>query len=542
MTTLPVQVSRSRLIYTAIFIAVAIGIALFTFKPALLELVRRWTVQEEYSHGFFVPLISAWFLWSRREALIASIGKPDWLGLAIILLAAAMHLVGELSAFWLMSHLGFIVALMGIVVAAGGFSLLRVAFIPLVFLAFAIPLPYFLDSMLSWRLQLISSELGVAVIRLFQIPVYLEGNVIDLGAYKLQVVDACSGLRYLYPLMSLGFLAAYLFQAPLWQRALVFLSTIPITILMNSFRIGMIGVIVNHWGPQEADGALHFFEGWIIFIACAGLLGLEIIVLAWLGQRKHFFQVFHVANVSPVTPKRWGTSFAPLIASIGLLAVTGSAIFFVTDRQETVPQRARFVAFPKTLGEWQGRTSLLEPQVEHALGLDDYILSDYSIVENGKPRGGSVNLYVAYYPSQRKGNSPHSPIVCIPGGGWLIAKFDRTQFRDPSLPSPLPFNRAVIERGGHKQIVYYWFVQRGRRVANEYWSKWYLFQDAILKNRTDGALVRVTTPVYPNETEQQADSRLQAFLRQLEPNLQAYLPPAEPDVRSVRTRPDKNPT
>jgi exosortase D (VPLPA-CTERM-specific) len=453
-----------------------------------------------------------------------------------------MHLVGELSAFWLMSHLGFIVALMGIVVAAGGLSLLRVAFIPLVFLAFAIPLPYFLDSMLSWRLQLISSELGVMVIRLFQIPVFLEGNVIDLGAYKLQVVDACSGLRYLYPLLSLGFLAAYLFQAPLWQRALVFLSTIPITILMNSFRIGLIGMIVNRFGPQEADGALHFFEGWIIFIACAGLLALEIMLLAWLFQRKHIFQVFHVPQVKPVPPRTTGTRPSPMLASLALLIATGSAIFFVTGRQEIVPERARFVAFPKTLGEWQGRTSLLEPQVEHALGLDDYILSDYSIVENGKPRGGSVNLYVAYYPSQRKGNSPHSPIVCIPGGGWLIAKFDRTQFRDPSLPSPLPFNRAVIERGGHKQIVYYWFVQRGRRVANEYWSKWYLFQDAILKNRTDGALVRVTTPVYPNETEQQADSRLQAFLRQLEPNLQAYLPPAEPDVRSVRTRPDKNPT
>ena len=129
-------------------------------------------------------------------------------------------------------------------------------------------------------------------IRAMQVPVFLEGNVIDLGQYKLQVVEACSGLRYLYPLLSLGFLAAYLFQAPLWKRAVVFFSTIPITIVMNSFRIGMVGVMVDNFGPQSADGLLHFFEGWIIFIACAGLLALEIFVLARIGGRKKFFEVF----------------------------------------------------------------------------------------------------------------------------------------------------------------------------------------------------------------------------------------------------------
>ena len=126
---------------------------------------------------------------------------------------------------------------------------------------FAIPLPYFIDASLSLKLQLISSQLGAFFIRLFQVPVYLDGNIIDLGTYKLQVVDACSGLRYLFPLLSLSFLAAYLFHAPIWQRVLVLLSSIPITILMNGFRIGMVGVTVDRWGPRMADEALHFFEG-----------------------------------------------------------------------------------------------------------------------------------------------------------------------------------------------------------------------------------------------------------------------------------------
>ena len=144
----------------------------------------------------------------------------------------------------------------------------------------------------------------MAFIRLFQIPVFLEGNVIDLGQYKLQVVEACSGLRYLYPLMSLGFLAAYFFQAPLWQRALVFLSTIPITIFMNSLRIGVVGIMVDNFGPQDADGFLHMFEGWIIFLACAVLLVGLMHLLARVGSGKGFFQVFYPPKIEARSSKR----------------------------------------------------------------------------------------------------------------------------------------------------------------------------------------------------------------------------------------------
>src|SRR5665213_1609961 len=286
----------------AIFVIVSVLLACALFSGALGELVHRWIKQEEYSHGFFIPIIAIWLLWSRRVALIGSVGQPSWGGPSLILLAACMHIVGEVSALYLLSQVGFVIALMGIVLCAGGLSLLKVAFVPLVFLLFAIPTPYFLDSMLSWRLQLLSSELGVQFIRMFQIPVYLTGNVIDLGRYKLQVVDACSGLRYLYPLMSLGFLAAYLFQAPLWKRALVFLSTIPITIVMNSLRIGMIGILVDRWGPQMADGLLHFFEGWIIFVACAVLLAAEIWLLR-IGTGKSFFGSFYLPQVAAVVQR-----------------------------------------------------------------------------------------------------------------------------------------------------------------------------------------------------------------------------------------------
>jgi exosortase D (VPLPA-CTERM-specific) len=509
-------------IYIGLLVLVSVLVALFAFGESLLELVRRWSVQEEYSHGFLIPVIVAWLLWTRRDALVASIGRPSWTGPALILLAAVMHIIGKLSALFVLSQVGFIVALIGIVLGLGGYSLLKVTFVPIIFLLFAIPSPYFIDAMLTYRLQLISSELGASFIKLLQIPVYLEGNVIDLGTYKLQVVEACSGLRYLYPLMSLGFLAAYLFQAPLWQRALVFLSTIPITIVMNSLRIGIVGILVDNFGPQDADGFLHMFEGWIIFIACAGVLVAEMTLLARFGLGKGFFAVFYSSAVQASLPQGQGArslSRAPLVSCFLLLCAAGLATVFVSARHEILPEHSSFASFPTTLGEWHGRMSSLDAPTLQALGLTDYILSDYV-----RKDGRQVNFYVAYYASQRSGLSPHSPSVCIPGNGWQITDLQRTHYRNSDSSVSLPMNRVIISKGSEKELVYYWFEERGMKIANEYLSKLYLLRDAMFKNRTDGALVRLTTPLYPGERESDADKRLQDFTLAVVPNLAGFLP------------------
>jgi len=154
------SMSRTSAIFTSLLVFISVLVGLTAFSSGLWELVARWSRQEEYSHGFLIPIIVAWMLWARRDALLASVGRPSWTGPLLILLATIMHLVGELSSFFLMSQLGFLVALLGIVLGIGGYSLLRVAFLPIMFLVFAIPLPYFIDAQLSWRLQLISSELG----------------------------------------------------------------------------------------------------------------------------------------------------------------------------------------------------------------------------------------------------------------------------------------------------------------------------------------------------------------------------------------------
>lgn len=510
-------------IYRVLIVCLSVLVAVVAFRGALSELVSRWQKQEEYSYGFLIPVIVAWLLWSRRDALVASVGRPSWIGFGLILIAGVMHTIGELSALFVFSQAGFILALFGIALGFGGYSLLRVVFVPILFLAFAIPLPYFLDSSLSWRLQLISSQLGVWFIRLFQIPVFLQGNVIDLGVYQLQVVDACSGLRYLYPLLSLSFLAAYLFQARFWQRAVIFLSAIPITIVMNSVRIGLVGILVDSWGPQDADGLLHMFEGWVIFIACAGILIAEMSLLARLASGKGFFELFYppTINVRPQPQSQSSRAFnyASPVSCLVLLTAIGLSGFVVSGRQEIHPERRSFATFPTTLGEWKGRPSTIEAAIEKGLGFTDYVLSDFA-----RPNAPPVNLYVAYYASQRSGISPHSPSVCIPGNGWRITEFERIHIRNNDIS--LPINRAIIMRGSEKQLVYYWYEERGMTIANEYWSKLLLLRDAILKNRTDGALIRLITPIYAGEREHDADKRLQEFASAAVPTLANFLPKA----------------
>ncbi|OQK17047.1 exosortase D [Methyloprofundus sedimenti] len=496
---------------------VALSLLTIVYWGGIEQLIVRWDKQEEYSHGYMLPFLSLYFIWLKKYELQQSEFSPSWLSLFIVIPALAIFLVGEISALFILIHYSLIAVLIGMAFSIMGWPAVKPVLLPLLLLIFAIPIPYFLEASLSANLQLLSSQLGVAFIRWCQIPVFLEGNVIDLGVYKLQVVEACSGLRYLFPLMSLGFICAYLFDTAVWKRVVVFLSTIPITLMMNSFRIGMIGVLVDNWGISMAEGFLHDFEGWIIFMACMVILFIEMFILNKMtrGVSVSFFEVFGLmpVGVFPEGEVVTRKSSRPLYAIIVLLAVCVVVVNSLDTREEITPERKSFPEFPDHIADWTGGQNSLETNVINALQLSDYIMSDYS-----KPDSLPINFYVAYYQSQRKGVSPHSPRVCIPGGGWQISGISRT------VVNSVPVNRIVIKKGPNKELVYYWFQQRGRLIANEYVMKWYLFEDALLLNRTDGALVRITTPVGKMENIADADKRLTGFLQELMPVLPEYLP------------------
>jgi exosortase D (VPLPA-CTERM-specific) len=508
-------------------LAITLVAAIVPFAGVLGDLYNIWNLQPEYSHGLIIPVLSGYLIWRRREELRGLPFTGSWLGLALIAAGLALRLVGLITTMTTIEHYAFLVVLYGLILSLTGPVIFRRLRMPLFILLFAVPLPSFFNNALSLQLQFLSSELGVWVIRAAGISVLLEGNIIDLGNYQLEVAQACSGLRYLFPLMTLAFIAASLFRGPLWKRAVLFLASIPITVVMNSVRIGFIGITVEHWGTAMAEGALHEFEGWLVFMLSTAALILTALLLTRVGPARVKWQ--DAFNFDPpaggtgpdsssrtLAPQTIPRPFAAAAVLVFLGAVAGAAL---PAPHTTFPSRTSFDEFPTTMNEWVGRRETLENKYLDMLHLDDYVLADYRA-----PDGQVVNFYAAYYQLQDSTRAIHSPHDCIPGGGWEITKFEQRSFPTASGAGSFKINRAIVQLGAHRQIVYYWFDERGRKFTNEYLARWYLFWDALTRHRTDGALVRFVAPLPVNARESDVDEHIMTLAREIEPTLNRYVP------------------
>jgi exosortase D (VPLPA-CTERM-specific) len=506
-------------------VALAIGIlSVWPFWDGLSVLWDYWVDIPEYSHCLLIPPIAAFLIYQQKDRLETMVFSGSWWGVALLILGGALLVLGQLGTVFTIVQYAYLLSLYGLVLAFLGWPACRLIVVPLLILLFMVPLPSFLFANLSTTLQLLSSQAGVAIIRLFGISVFLEGNVIDLGSYKLQVADACSGLRYLFPLMTMGFLVAYFYKGATWKRLVLFLSSIPISVIMNSIRVGIIGVTVDNWGTAMAEGFLHEFQGWMIFMASVALMLGEVALLNRIGRREGSWRQMFGVEMPAATPaealvrnRRLPASF---VAAAGLLVILIGAVSVIPRPVEIIPVRAAFSEFPMELGRWRGIHQSLDSVYLDQLMMDDYMLADY--VDGA---GGSMNFYVSWYNSQRKGQAVHTPRACLPGGGWQIQ--DLAQRTLPGIAvngQPLRVNRAIIQLGNQRQVIYYWFQQRGRVIDNEFAVKWYLFWDALIRHRTDGAMVRLITLLPTSGTEEAADRRLTEFATLIAPHLDRYVP------------------
>jgi EpsI family protein len=191
-------------------------------------------------------------------------------------------------------------------------------------------------------------------------------------------------------------------------------------------------------------------------------------------------------------------------------------------RVETIVSHPALSSFPNQLGEWTGKDLTIDQETLDVLGPGDFLLRDYrdSDTQTSLPY---VDLFIAYFPSQRAGDTIHSPKHCLPGSGWTPEESARIMLALPGHP-PFPANRYVVSRGEDRQLVLYWYWAHDRGVASEYWAKFYLVRDAIAMNRSDGALVRLTTSMLPGEKAQDAQQRLQPFAAKIAPLLNTFIP------------------
>lgn len=525
MDSIPTGRTVWRLSFGIAALTAIVGIlSVLPFWDGVYTMWTVWLISPEYSHAILIPLVAAFLVWQQKDRLELVSFVGSWWGVWLLVVGAALLSLGELGTVYVLVQYAFVITLFGLALSFLGIQAFRLIAVPMLILFLMIPLPQFVIATLSAQLQLLSSQIGVWFIGLFGISVFSAGNVIDLGGYKLQVAEACSGLNYLFPLMTIGFLMAYFYKGALWKRAVLFISSIPIAVMMNSLRVGTIGVMVEHWGIAMAEGFLHQFQGWAVFMASTVLMGGELMLLNRIGSEagtwRQLFGVEFPAR-SPrdarIERRALPRPFLVACAMLAVMAVTA----LIPRPVDLLPPRSTFSEFPMTFsGGWTGHPKSLDEAYLDVLQLNDYLLADY-VDAAGVP----INLYMAYYDSQRKGEAVHSPRSCLPGGGWQLQDFGQHTVGDVTINGqPLRVNRTLIVLGGERQLVYYWFQQRGRVITNEYAVKWYLFWDALTRHRTDGALVRLIVALPPTGREVDADRRLTALAARIAPVLNRFVP------------------
>lgn len=527
------------------------------FWEAYTWLIQSDWVKEDYNYAFLVPLIGFYLFWERRHILARYASVPTWKGLLPVVLGLTLFWLGELGGEYYTLYFSSWLIAAGLLLTHLGWRKFRQVFFAVLFMLAMFPPPNFLATKITLKLQLISSHIGVALIQLYGLSAYREGNVIDLGFTQLQVVEACSGLRFLIPLLVLGALLAYMYKEALWKRLLLIVTTIPLSIITNSLRIALTGILYETFGQKVADGFFHGFSGWFIFMFSLGVLISEMWLLGSstpksqieslanpqtdntgqtdrLGEKpetsahedpekiKNDISIEKEASDGAVTRRRkigLKTLLNPpqFVAAVVLLAMTLALSTGISFREKIPPQKS-FDQFPLSIGKWQGTRQLLAQKFITELDFSDYILADYR-----NQKGQKVNFYVAYYESQRKGESIHSPASCLPGGGWEFKQSGTVQIV-LSADRSVRVRRARLQQGEAKQMVYYWFPKNGRVLTNLWQLKIYTFWDALTRQRTEGALVRLVTPVYPTDKRDGAEKRLKRFAREVGPVLARFLP------------------
>ena len=264
------------------------ALCLWLYGPTLVHLVVQWWHDPNFSHGFFVPVFSAFVIWQERGRLANIPLQPSWSGLGIIVLALLILVIGQMGAELFLARFSLLVLVAGLIILFLGWDFLHVLAFPLAFLVLMIPIPSIIFNKITFPLQLLASRVSAGVLPLLGVPVLREGNIIVLPSMPLEVADACSGIRSLMSLGTLAIIYGYLMDRRVIVRIVLALASVPIAVGANSLRIIGTGLLVQYWDPEKAEGFFHAGWGWIIFVISLTALYLlhRLLLLVWPGRNE----------------------------------------------------------------------------------------------------------------------------------------------------------------------------------------------------------------------------------------------------------------
>ncbi len=269
-------------------VLILLGLSLVPYAAVLARLAHQWWRDPNFSHGMFVPLISAWIVWSRRKELRQIAVTPGNIGILAILWALAQLVVGVVGAEIFLARTSYVILLGGIVLFFLGWKWLKALAFPWLFLLTGIPLPAIVFNEIAFPLQLLASRFATTLLRACDVALLREGNIITLASIQLEVADACSGIRSLVTLVTLALVYGYFLEKNITRRVILALAAIPVAIVSNALRIFGTGICAQYWDPSAAQGFFHEFSGWLVFVvSLLLLLGVHgLLKLIWRVGRK----------------------------------------------------------------------------------------------------------------------------------------------------------------------------------------------------------------------------------------------------------------
>lgn len=494
----------------------------YLFRNEFSLLNSQWS-QDDFSYCYLVPLVAGYIAWQKRASIAANQDSTTWPGFIGIFLSGVLLLAGRLGSLESFIFLSMWLSIVSVFLVLLGWKAIKQLAFPALLLLFIIPPPAFIERVLSFNLRLLSSSLSFQLLNLLNVPVFLEGNIFDFGTLTLQVVDACSGLRYLLPTIFLSLLVGYILNTRFLSRAILVLISAPVAILLNTIRITITGILVRYISPALAEGFFHDFQGWLIYLGAIALLTIASLALKRLEgpATGHIPPPVHGGESeekpsSQTTFKHPKIQLAILVSGLFVALSVGGSSFIGA---QTVPSWKSLETFPLQVGEWTGTRSYLDKATLDSLWADDYFLASYS----NTITGSTLHLFVPYYKIQTAQHTAHAPTSCLLGSGWEIA--GRSQLGPTATTGRnFPVQQLILSKNGEQLLSNFWFQQRGRILASELSNKVFLLIDALIMHRSDGALVRVEMVIPRGMTVAQAQTELDAFAAQVESTLRTYLP------------------
>jgi exosortase D (VPLPA-CTERM-specific) len=506
-----VHIDKNNLV-SLVFPVVLLTVFVVSYWPAFQKLLIRWSSVDTNYCYLIVPLFF-YLCWERRNIFrFRAFSWSPW-GLLPILLSICLIFAGELGSVETFLYMGLWGCVFGLAVTLYG-RRTRFLVFPFIVLLFMVPMPPFVNQLLTFNLKMVASKLSAEMLRAFGISVLLEGNILGIGATRLQVADACSGLRSLMSMIPMSLLIGYFFVKGWWRRMILLLMVVPLSIVANAFRIWVTATLTIKGHHELAQSFFHDFSGLLVFMIAVGGLVATALLLKKIGRGPIEASKTDpgARSIGPVLP-------LALVFILCILFVGSGWALKLVPSAHTCPQRTSFESFPMEIGEWKGKRRYLSEKILNSLWADDYVNATY--YKEGFPN--LISLLIPFYEYQGTRHTAHTPQTCLLGSGWTLFNSDERMVKVNPCRE-IKIMTMILEKGDTKLLGSYFFLQRGRVVTSPWLNKFYLMWDAFTRRRTDGALVRVEMTIVPGQSIEDAYVMLENFVSCLWANLAQYVP------------------